>query len=301
MPSFFTRSFTNPNLLNLHKKQNSFHKYKLMNEKDEKVINIHEDQLDGPSSISGSEENEDQAVNQAKLRCPVMGSRAHHPYLKRSLGSPCPGISILINHSYLNPKDSRDPIPFYKLIYALVKCFNLSWLNAIFLTFFSIFLFGKVWNLCIDDLSLHDFIEHDASLSRFDENKGDYSNPSEERLEKFLKLSSSSTENQKDEKHQKFTLRDFSRSRRLAQYESERTRPMTKRGIFAGMGEVGLILSIFGKHASFELGQEPYIKKEWMKTIYIEERLPDEWCRPLKPVSVLKVHWFIKALKQLMV
>lgn len=218
-----------------------------------------------------------------------------HSYHQRSLGSPCPAISMLINHSYLDPKDSEDPIPFYKLIYALVTCFNLSWLNAIFLTFLANMIYGNIWSLKISNLSQHDFIEHDASLSRFDSNQGDSSNPSEERLEKFLKLSNSCRHD-----HQ-FTLRDFARSRKLAQLEAEQSRPMTRKGIFTGMGEVGLILCVFGKNTSFELGQEPYLRKDWMKTIFIEERLPDGWCKPIRPVSTLQVRWFIKALKQLMV
>ncbi|KAH9811524.1 hypothetical protein DFH28DRAFT_981190 [Melampsora americana] len=231
--------------------------YRILEEEHDQIINIHEDHQYGS-------EIEHSLHPQLFSKCPIS-----HSYRKRSLGSPCPAISILINHSYLHPIDSNDPIPFYQLIFALVKCFNLSWIHATFLTFLANSFYGNLWR--------------------------DSLNPSEERLEKFLNLSNLLHDDNR------FTLGDFSRSRKLAETEAQKFRPMTRRGIFAGMGEVGLVMSVFGQNTSFEFGKEPWLRKDWMKIIFIEERLPQGWIRPTRPISILQIHWFIKALKQLMV
>ncbi|KAA1118368.1 hypothetical protein PGTUg99_000053 [Puccinia graminis f. sp. tritici] len=70
-----------------------------------------------------------------------------HAYSRRMMGCPCPAIAAMINHSYLNPRDDEDPLPFFQLVKAL---------------------------------------QHDASITRYNASEGDYLDHQCELVDEFI-------------------------------------------------------------------------------------------------------------------
>ncbi|KAG0150407.1 hypothetical protein CROQUDRAFT_104316 [Cronartium quercuum f. sp. fusiforme G11] len=252
-------------------------------------------------AITMTEDDETSLLNSEKevvvLNHPKLNKKinftSQHQYRRRKLGCPCPAIAILANHSYITPKNAEDPIPFYQLIYGLVYCFNISFLNAIFLTFTANILCGNGWSTSMAKLGAHNKIEHDGSLTRYDSDKGDSLNPSPERIFNFLQSASKPND--------RLTLKDFARQRILVEMETETTRSMTRRGILTTLGEYGLVMSVFGKKTSMIKGDEEMgITAEWFKTIYLDEKLPSDYSPPDQPVTVFKVFRLGKSLHKMM-
>ncbi|KAJ7645053.1 Cloroperoxidase [Mycena polygramma] len=87
------------------------------------------------------------------------------------LRSPCPGLNTLANHGYL-PRDGRNlSIPM--ILEAAIDGFNVASDSIIQAAKFGLLSGDAPTTLNLDALSLHNLIEHDASISRNDFGVGD--------------------------------------------------------------------------------------------------------------------------------
>lgn len=80
--------------------------------------------------------------------------------------SPCPALNAMANCESL-PRNGKD-ITFPAMICALRDAYHLTWPLAIFLVVGGYLLIGKWWKLDLEDLALHNGVEHDASLVHHD-------------------------------------------------------------------------------------------------------------------------------------
>jgi len=194
------------------------------------------------------------------------------PYNRKKLGSPCPGISILLNHGYLTPANKHDRIKLGELIGALVKCFNLSWFHAAFLSILTVLLCGKGLSVSIWELGTHGPIEHDGSITRYDHAVGDSLNPDDRLIDEFL--------NMRDHSPHPVSLSDYALCR--SELEAFARSPLSLKARMTALGEVGLLYSIFGNKKDF-------IDSSSLESIYRHERLPRDWTRPNRPISIWDV------------
>ncbi|KAJ7596367.1 Cloroperoxidase [Mycena floridula] len=82
------------------------------------------------------------------------------------LRGPCPGLNVLANHGYL-PRDGKGlTIPM--VMEAASAIYNISPEILTLPTHLALLTSGKADTFTLDDLKLHNTIEHDASLSRSD-------------------------------------------------------------------------------------------------------------------------------------
>ncbi|OAV91672.1 hypothetical protein PTTG_06514 [Puccinia triticina 1-1 BBBD Race 1] len=204
--------------------------------------------------------------------------KSGHSYNRKRLGCPCPGISILVNHGYLTPASKHDRIKLGELIKALVKCFNLSWIHAAFLSILAIILCGKGLSVSISELGTHDRIEHDGSITRHDHGAGDSLNPDEKLIDEFLDTRAIP---------HPVSLSDF--ALRRAELATFARRPLSLKARMTALGEVGLIFSIFGN-------RQDSVHSTSLENIYLHEKLPREWNKPKRPISiwdVVKIGWHL--------
>ncbi|KAJ7141976.1 Cloroperoxidase [Mycena filopes] len=97
-----------------------------------------------------------------------------HPWIApkaTDLRSPCPGLNTLANHGYL-PRDGRD-ISIPMMLSAAIEAFNVAPDAILQAAKFGLLSGDAPTTLDLDALSLHNLIEHDASLSRGDFALGD--------------------------------------------------------------------------------------------------------------------------------
>ncbi|KNZ55973.1 hypothetical protein VP01_252g5 [Puccinia sorghi] len=109
-----------------------------------------------------------------------------HAYSRRVMGCPCPAIATMINHSYLQV--IKDPLPMFKLVMVLRTCYNLSFPFAILFVLAANLRLGTIRSggFTIKHLKKHGVIEHDASISRYNQSEGDYLNPQGELVDEFI-------------------------------------------------------------------------------------------------------------------
>ncbi|KAI8458116.1 hypothetical protein BY996DRAFT_6411145 [Phakopsora pachyrhizi] len=202
-------------------------------------------------------------------------------YQHRPLGCPCPGISILINHCYLNPIDENDPIKYSEIVDGLIKCFNLTKSHALLLSLSATKICGLKGALTIAQLGSHGMIEHDASITRFNHSDGDSLNPSPKLINEFLSGLLNPTQ---------ATLMDY--AIKLSTLRSSCLETMNSKLKFLSGGEVGLTISIFGDGCNT-------VTSEALRSILLEEKLPENYQRPLKPVTCLDVVKISKRVNKL--
>ncbi|KAA1129954.1 hypothetical protein PGTUg99_010713 [Puccinia graminis f. sp. tritici] len=111
-----------------------------------------------------------------------------HAYSRRMMGCPCPAIAAMINHSYLNPRDDEDPLPFFQLVKALRTCYYLSWPFAFLFVLAANLRLGTIrtGGFTLKHLKKHGLIEHDASITRYNASEGDYLDPQCELVDEFI-------------------------------------------------------------------------------------------------------------------
>ncbi|KAF7304159.1 HEME-HALOPEROXIDASE domain-containing protein [Mycena indigotica] len=91
--------------------------------------------------------------------------------------SPCPGLNTLANHGYL-PHNGKN-FTVKTLMDASLKGFNVDWDAILIAAKFGMLSrndFGSIENMSLGALSLHNLVEHDASISRndFGDGTGDH-------------------------------------------------------------------------------------------------------------------------------
>ncbi|MBW0474110.1 hypothetical protein O181_013825 [Austropuccinia psidii MF-1] len=195
-----------------------------------------------------------------------------HPYHRRKLGCPCPALSILINHNYLTPKDEYTQIKLTELINALLECFNLGRAHAFILSITACLICGNGLSVSIFQLGAHGRLEHDASITRLDKAEGDYLNPNKCLIERFLGASADPA---------RITLDDY--ALRRAELEAQTPCGLSWIVKFIAYGEVGLTIGVFGHRGP------RWIESKKLRTVFLEERLPDGWIRPENPLGMFEV------------
>ncbi|KAA1081138.1 hypothetical protein PGT21_030233 [Puccinia graminis f. sp. tritici] len=233
------------------------------------------------------------------------GPDGAHPYHRKMLGCPCPAISAMINHSYLKVEDSSQKIPVHKLMIALVECYNLSWTFAIVFAIVGTLRLGKLFGFSIQELGEHGKIEHDASMTRFDADKGNALDPSPELIDQLFQSLGSGV----DSKNKVVTLEDFAKKKlelesRLTKFENQSKDHIN----LLGRGEVCLALqanlclrsgSESPKAGTASSDEGIAAKTDWMRTWFTEERLPVEqgWKKPVAKITLLGTLALMREMK----
>lgn len=203
---------------------------------------------------------------------------ATHEYRQRRMGCPCPAISAMINHSYLYPRDDDDLLPFLTLVKALRHCYNLSFPFAFCFVLLANLRLGTLRSggFSLKHLKKHGLIEHDASISRFDANEGDYLNPQSELIAEFLDGINYPPGLSDCEKM--VTLEDYARKR--TELENKITSYLPQQPKYRihllGIGEAALALHAFADKDSPVYLKGICARSQWLKIWYNEERFPLE-------------------------
>ncbi|PLW22509.1 hypothetical protein PCANC_18606 [Puccinia coronata f. sp. avenae] len=201
-----------------------------------------------------------------------------HSYSRRMMGCPCPAIAAMINHSYLNPRDDEDPISMYKLIKALRTCYHLSFPFAILFVLAANLRLGTIRSggFTLKHLKKHGVIEHDASITRYNESEGDNLNPQCGLVDEFIdgiKFPPGIKEAEK-----MVTLDDYARKR--IELEDKLTSFLPQQPKFRihllGIGEASLALQVFADKTSPVYARGLCARADWLRIWYKEERFPLE-------------------------
>ncbi|KAJ3164883.1 hypothetical protein HK101_000341 [Irineochytrium annulatum] len=138
----------------------------------------------------------------------------------------------------------------------------------------------------ISDLSHHDIIEHDASLTRLDNFFGDNHHPNEWLIDQLIAASTDG---------KVLTIADVAHYRVARYNDSKATNPEFKFGLgqegFA-WSEAALFIQVLGD-------ADGNVPIKYIKPFFLEERLPIEegWTKPAKPVTLLSTGDMMVKLK----
>ena len=230
------------------------------------------------------------------------------------LRSPCPAVNALASHGYI-PRDGRNvragdlyaalgefgigsfmgtllTYPLFIEMHTGAKATPPSWWSVISNPFaYALSGFAMrnpdqkdadgVACLNLDQLSRHNVVEHDVSLSRYDYAQGDNHTPQPELIKDLLAASSNGSS---------LTMVDFVNFRKARFERQKRENPKIEYGAMQNQlacAEIALILKVFGN------GTEAPVS--FVKAFFEEERLPREegwkkrvwWSLGLVEVNVL--------------
>jgi len=171
--------------------------------------------------------------------------------------SPCPGLNILANHGYL-PRDGKN-ISNERMEAALMAGFNMTHPLASFVTSIILKSVGRPGATTFDlaDLRMHNAIEHDVSLTRYDYAQGDNYTLQPEMLEAVLN----------DIGDGQATAKTFAKSRirRTKESKAANIPSLSLRLIFISVYNLGSTLLVLGPSG---------IPKDQLTTFFQEERSP---------------------------
>ncbi|KAL0952865.1 hypothetical protein HGRIS_007085 [Hohenbuehelia grisea] len=196
---------------------------------------------------------------------------------------PCPGLNAMANHGYL-PRSGTN-IGFFALKSGLQQVYNLSFPLAAFLSGVALAACGRGFffrTLDLEALGLHNKLEHDASLVHQDAAVGCPFAPKEvdqKLLQQLLTYAAPG---------HGMTLDDFARVRH--DREAQLQVPLTEQLEKNACAEAVITWLVLKQEGSGEvpLGQ--------LRQLYGEERLPDGWKRPKKPIGLFEALGLVKAL-----
>ncbi|KAJ7579764.1 Chloroperoxidase [Mycena floridula] len=184
------------------------------------------------------------------------------------LRSPCPGLNTLANHGFL-PRDGRG-LTIETVLKAAIDGFNVQPDAITLAAKVGLLTTAAIDTFTLDDIKLHNTIEHDASISRGDFALGDNLHFNETI---FQVLANSNP----DVEYYNVTSAGQVQKQRLK--ESQATNPElinTSKEIVIRTTESALYLSVMGDPTS---GVAP---KKFVDIFFREERMPIEegWMRP---------------------
>jgi len=186
---------------------------------------------------------------------------------------PCPILNTLANHGYIHRNGKN--ITAGSLIDVMEDILNFSFDVAAALTGLSTVLF-KTTHFNLDELNLHNAIEHDASLTRLDMAQGNNLDLSPELLEQFIKSSSDG---------KVLTMTDIGAYRKHRQEDCKIQNPGCDFGIkavIAGALEPASLLCTFGNKT--DTG-DYVIGVDRVESIFGHEKLPGNWHKPTNQVT----------------
>ncbi|KAI7943137.1 hypothetical protein MJO29_012981 [Puccinia striiformis f. sp. tritici] len=186
-----------------------------------------------------------------------------HAYSRRLLGCPCPAIAAMINHSYLNPRDDEDPLPFCQLVKVLRTCYHLSFPFAFLFVLLANLRLGtlRTGGFTLKHLKTHGVIEHDASIC----SEGDALNPQSELVDQFI--DGINYPPGLDEAKKMVNLNDFAKKRialedRLTSFLPQQPK---SRIHLLGIGEASLALLTFADKSSPLYANDMCARADWLR------------------------------------
>ncbi|KAI0254741.1 Cloroperoxidase [Lactifluus subvellereus] len=200
-------------------------------------------------------------------------STSNHCFVPPSQGdsrSPCPALNALANHSFL-PHDGRR-ITAFQLMSVLREHYHISLPLAALLSLGGIFTCGRYFRIDLEDLALHNKIEHDASLTHanaFPNGKYAPVTVDKELLERLLDTS-------KDRNYMTFDDLVQVRAARNATLD----RPLSKVHDIISRGEIALTTQLFAD-------SEGRMPKQFIGEWFGEERLPQGWYKPATMIGLI--------------
>jgi hypothetical protein len=212
------------------------------------------------------------------------------PYIKGDpakgdVRSPCPALNALANHGYIsrNGKGITSPA----LSTAVQQVYNADATFAGTLAYGglpmvinSTGLTGSVTayttGIGLDNLAMHDAIEHDASLTRNDFAEGNQNDVQPKLVQALLD----------DAKGDYITIDSMARTRARREWDSRMKgsrKPLSQTAQTLAYGESALLLQALGKfvNGSTELSVLKADAKSWLG----EEKLPDGWTKPAQQIT----------------
>ncbi|KAK9685292.1 hypothetical protein K7432_015548 [Basidiobolus ranarum] len=188
---------------------------------------------------------------------------------RNAIRGPCPVLNTLSNHGYL-PRSGRN-ITIYQLRQGLEDSLNVhplprDVLVAVFYSHIGEYTDSSMVIPSLQDLRVHNLIEHDFSLSRKDTNLGDPVNADPELLRQLENSASDGNT---------FTLEDFARLSNKRILHSLKNNPnvtYTPRLKAIIQFEMGIFVDVFGKDRK--------VSKEAVMDVFAHERLPKDFKRP---------------------
>lgn len=181
----------------------------------------------------------------------------------------------------IRPRSGRE-IGFFQLVGALKEVYNLSSFLAIFLSLAAVFFCGKWWSLpwklSLRDLAQHNHIEHDCSLTRPDAAPGAKYAPNHVNftlLCRLLDITDADT----------LSFQDFVKARIRRAMEDKKPIDALHKEI--AHGEAALTILALGMEPDSNTTSSESIKvpRSFVRQWFGEDRLPDGWSRPLKPIG----------------
>jgi len=177
--------------------------------------------------------------------------------------SSCPALNAMANHGIL-PHDGRN-IKFTELSKLIHETYNFAPSFCYFVPSYAADFLGRNYSkdtLDLNDLDVHNCIEHDASLTRWDVKKSpDQSKPALELVHALL-------ENATGDGGKTLTVEDLSRFTAIRRAHSKATNgqyTLSSNSKFFGSSNSGTLILFFGG------------KVEDLRIFLTEERLPDNW------------------------
>lgn len=204
----------------------------------------------------------------------TMGAYPAHAHLKPGewappgpgdARSPCPVLNTLANHGFL-PRDGYN-ITRTKMASALQNVYNLSSFFANFLTIAAILQDGHDSMVSLAELSTHNTIEHDASMTRLDFYFGDNHDLNQDLYSGLLSASTDGVV---------LTKEDFAAYQLRRLDDSVHNNPTFKHGVSQKLilaGEPQLFLAIFGQPD----GSSYNVSLDAVKSVFGKEKLPSDW------------------------
>ncbi|KAI9496725.1 Chloroperoxidase [Zychaea mexicana] len=217
-----------------------------------------------------------------------------HPYQRPAPDAsrgPCPAINTLANHGFIN-RDGRNVTQ--KQLYEGVVKLGMAPLAAHFISRlpYSMFkqhhppdgpfsYFRSAKTIDLEQLGIHNTIEHDVSLSRSDVNLPPYSTIQlvPERLEQMIYIAAKRTNGEKGDQQQKQQVyildKDVYDHRKLCWLESIRDNPYLLVGLNQQMAitaETAAVLDILGRNLA--------ISEDHLRSFFLDEKIPADWHPP---------------------
>jgi len=183
--------------------------------------------------------------------------------------SPCPALNALANHSYL-PHDGRD-ISTIQLIRVLREHYHISLPLATVLSLGGVLTCGRFFKVDLQDLALHNHIEHDASLTHRNAGPGCRYAP----VDVDKKLLDQLLDVTKNPDH--LTPEDLVKVR--AMRDATLSSPPGRLHGMIARGEVALTIQSF-------IDANGNISKQYIRDWFGTERLPIGWSKPTTPIGL---------------
>ncbi|ETV96156.1 hypothetical protein H310_10788 [Aphanomyces invadans] len=239
------------------------------------TLGVNDRVVDGPAGVHDA--------STTKMSAPPAGFGKWSPAKPGDSVSPCPFLNTMANYGII----PRTGITQDKLKSAL-EIGKVDWAFQKLLTGSTTMNLGTVQDgvqvVSLANLSHHNVIEHDVSLSRRDAYTGDQTTLVPAFIEQFVALS-------KDGKY--LTEADLVHFRELREADSRATNPQISYGQYAKLfawTETSFVDIMFRD----ETGR---MRVDWIKEFFLKEKFPFELGWNFRPVSFAEVAWISARLR----